>query len=224
MFLLTHHYPLIRPKLFRGSRSYAEIVNEQQNLQPSNFPTFPSTGTVQAPVDLTSAPSQQLTQANGNASPQPSVQVAGNVSPNSSLSSDSAKISKLTTTVETLRSESAALREVNSQMEAIMTLRIQTIVAEQIAEAQAKWSQNMDTQTEWMLKSAITALAARTDATATMLTKQIDQISIMVSTLVNLPYNPIVEQNAVTTVTEEALATALQERPVLPAPNPTTPV
>ena len=107
-----------RPKQLRGSRSYAEIVNEQQNLQPSNCPTLPATGTVQAPVDLTSAPLQQMTQANGNASPQPSVQVAGNVSPNSSLSSDSAKISELTTTVETLRSESAALCEVNSQMEA----------------------------------------------------------------------------------------------------------
>ena len=42
-----------RPQKFRGSRSYAEIVNEQQNLQPSNFPTLPATGTVQAPVELT---------------------------------------------------------------------------------------------------------------------------------------------------------------------------
>ena len=81
----------------------------------------------------------------------------------------------------------------------------------------------MDTQTEWMLKSAITASAAHTDATATMLTDRIDQIGIMVSKLVNLPYNPIVEQNEVTMATEEALATALQERPVLPAPNPTAP-
>ena len=57
-----------RPKKFRGSRSYAEVVNEQQNLHPSKFPTLPATGTVQAQVNLTSAPSQQLTQANGNAS------------------------------------------------------------------------------------------------------------------------------------------------------------
>ena len=124
-----------RPKKIRGSRSYAEIVNEQQNLQPSNFPTMPATGTVQDPVDLTSAPSHQITHANANAAPQPSVQASGNVSPNSSLTSDSAKISELNTTVETLRSESAALREVKSQMEARMTLRIQAIVAEQIAEA-----------------------------------------------------------------------------------------
>jgi hypothetical protein len=47
-----------RPKKFRGSRSYAEIVDEQQNLQPYNFPTMPATGTVQAPVDLASAPLQ----------------------------------------------------------------------------------------------------------------------------------------------------------------------
>ena len=33
-----------RHKKFRGSRSYAEIVNEQQNLQPSNFPTMPTSG------------------------------------------------------------------------------------------------------------------------------------------------------------------------------------
>ena len=108
-------------------------------------------------------------------------------------------------------------------MEQRMTLRIQTIVAEQIAEAQEKWSQNMDTQTEWMLKSAIAASAARTDATATMLTDRIDQIGIMVAKLADLPYNPIVEQNAAETATEEALATALQERPVLPAPSPILP-
>ena len=81
---------VFRPKKIHGSRSDAEIVNEQHNLQSSNFPTLPATGTVQAPVDLTSAPSQQMIQANGDA-PHPSVQVAGNVSPNSSLSSDSAK-------------------------------------------------------------------------------------------------------------------------------------
>ena len=56
-----------------------------------------------------------------------------------------------------------------------------------------------------------------------MLTDRIDQIGIMVAKLANLPYSPIVEQNAVTTTTEEALATALQERPALPAPNPTAP-
>ena len=113
-----------RPRIFRGSRSYAEIVDEQHNLEPSNLPTLQATGTVQAPVDHTSAPSQQVIQANGNASPQPSVQVASNVSPNSLLSSDLAKISELTTTVETLQSESAALLEVISQMEKRMTLRI----------------------------------------------------------------------------------------------------
>ena len=86
-------------------------------------------------------------------------------------------------------------------MEARMTLHIQTIVVQQIAEAQSKWSQNMDTQTEWMLKSAIAASAALTDATATMLTDRIDQIGIMVAKLVNLPYNPIVEQNAAETAT-----------------------
>ena len=81
----------------------------------------------------------------------------------------------------------------------------------------------MDTQTEWILKSAIEASAARADATATMLTKQIDQIGIMVSKLVNLPYNPIVEQKAAETATEEATATALQERTVLPASSHTAP-
>ena len=75
----------------------------------------------------------------------------------------------------------------------------------------------MDTQTEWMLKSAIAASAARTDATATMLTDRIDQIGIMVSKLVDLPYNPIVEQTAAEKATEEALAAAFQERPVIPA-------
>ena len=104
-----------------------------------------------------------------------------------------------------------------------MNLRIQTIVAEQIAGTQAKWSQNMYTQTEWMLKSAIAASAARTDATATMLTNRIDQIRIMVAKIANLPYNPIVEQNAATKATEEALATAFQEQPVLPASNPIAP-
>jgi hypothetical protein len=212
-----------RPKKFRGSRSYAEIVNEQQNLQPSNFPTLPSTGTAQDPVVITSAPSQQMPQAHGNAPPQPSAQVTGNVSPNSSLSSDSAKISELTNTVETLRSESAALRETNSQMEARMTLRIQEIVAEQIAEAQAKWTQNLDTQTEWMLKSALTASAARTDATATLLTDRIDQIGEMVSQLVNQKYNPIGDQNAADKATEEAMAAAVKERPLLPAPSPIVP-
>ena len=105
-----------------------------------------------------------------------------------------------------------------------MTLRIQTIVAEQIAEVQAKWSQTMETQTEWILKSALKASAARTDATATMLTKQIDQIGIMVSKLVNLPYNPIVEHKEAETATEDATATALQERPVLPSPTTPAPL
>ena len=47
-----------------------------------------------------------------------------------------------------------------------------------------------------MLKSAIAASASRTDATVTMITYRIDQIGIMVSKLVQLPYNPIVEHNA----------------------------
>ena len=81
----------------------------------------------------------------------------------------------------------------------------------------------MDTQTEWMLKSAITASAARTDATANMLLHRIDQIGIMVSELVKLPYNPIVEQNEAETATEEALATALHDRPVFPASIPIVP-
>ena len=62
-----------RPKKFRGYRSSAEILNEQQNLKPSNFKTLPATRTVQAPVDLTSVPSQQMIQANANVYPQPSV-------------------------------------------------------------------------------------------------------------------------------------------------------
>ena len=45
----------------------------------------------------------------------------------------------------------------------------------------------------------------------------------MVSKLVNLPYNPIVEQNAAETATEEALATALQEQHILPASSPIAP-
>ena len=108
-------------------------------------------------------------------------------------------------------------------MEARMTLRIQTIVAEQIAEAQAKWSQTLDSQTEWILKAALEASAARTDATATMLTKQIDQIGVMVSQLVNLPYIPMVEQKAAETATEEATATAVLEQTVIPASSPIAP-
>ena len=42
----------------------------------------------------------------------------------------------------------------------------------------------------------------------------------MVSKLVDLPYNPIVEQNAAEKATEEALVTAFQERPLLPTPIP----
>ena len=137
-------------------------------------------------------PSQQPVQVCGNASPQPPVQVAGNVSPKSSLSSDSAKISELTTTIETLRSESEALREVNSQMEERMTIHIQKVVAEQIAEAQAKWSPNLEIQTEWMLKLAVAALAARTDTTANLLLGCIDQIGDMVSKLANREYNPAI--------------------------------
>jgi hypothetical protein len=194
----------------RGTRSYAEIVHEQQqNLQPSNFPTLPTPGTVQAPVDLTSSPSQHPAQA------------VGEVSPTSSLSSDTAKISELTSTVETLRSESAALREVNSQMEDRMTLHIQKVVAEQMAEAQAKWSANLDSQTEWMLKCAIAASAARTDTTANLLLNRIDYIGEMVSEIANKKYNPApVEINAVERATETAIATALQQRPVLPATSP----
>ena len=135
---------------------------------------MPTTGTVQAPVDLTSSPSQHPAQA------------VGEVSPTSSLSSDTAKISELTSTVETLRSESAALREVNSQMEDRMTLHIQKVVAEQMAEAQAKWSANLDSQTEWMLKCAIAASAARTDTTANLLLNRIDYIGEMVSEIANL--------------------------------------
>ena len=143
------------------------------------------------------------------------------MSPTSSLSSDTAKISELTSTVETLRSESAALREVNSQMEDRMTLHIQKVVAEQMAEAQAKWSANLDSQTEWMLKCAIAASAARTDTTANLLLNRIDYIGEMVSEIANKKYNPApVEINAVERATETAIATALQQRPVLPATSP----
>ena len=196
-----------RPKKLRGSRSYVEIVQEQQqNLQPSNFPALPATGTVQDPVVLTSSPSQQPSQ------------VSGNVSPNSSLSSDTAKISELTTTVETLRTESEALREVNSQMEDRMTLHIQKVVAEQIAEAQAKWAASLDTQTEWMLKCAVAASTARTDTTANLLLARIDKIGEMVSQIANKDYTPdAVEVNAVEKATEAAISAALQQRPVPPA-------
>ena len=74
-----------------------------------------------------------------------------------------------------------------------------------------------------MLKSALTASAARTDATAAMLTDRIDQIGDIVSKLVHLPYNPIVDQNAAEKATEEAMAAAFQERPLLPAPSPIVP-
>ena len=47
----------------------------------------------------------------------------------------------------------------------------------------------------------------------------------MVSKLANRPYNPAtVERSAVETATEEAIAAAIQDRPVLPASRPTAPV
>ena len=109
-------------------------------------------------------------------------------------------------------------------MEERTTLHIEKVVAEQIAEAQEKWSANLDIQTEWMLKSAVAASAARTETRANLLLDRINQIGDMVSKLANRDYNPAtVEINSVDKATVEVIAAALMKRPVPPASSPISP-
>ena len=102
-----------------------------------------------------------------------------------------------------------------------MTLHIKDVVAQQIFEAQAKWSANLETQTECMLKSGVAASAARTDTTANALMDCMDLISEMVFQLAQREYNPsTVERNVVNKASEEAISASFLKQPVPPASSP----
>ena len=71
-----------------------------------------------------------------------------------------------------------------------MTLHIKEVVAQQISEVHAKLTENMETQTGWMLKVAVVSSAARMGTTENVILSRIDQIGGMISSLAQVEYNP----------------------------------